>query len=467
MQRKLLFFDDQPLERRDNVERRLGRPRLIPESVYRDPSVDTSWAYPTVFCAPEGGRWRMLYMGYALQGTAGRHLPLVAESDDGLHWRPRDTTADVVLEERRLPHQVGIALSDYGEWSQPFLDERADPAERLKGLVMRGHGSSGETSLWVSAEGLRWKRKEDVRWQEGGPDPVTSACWNELRQTYVLTSRPSGSDRRMAIFETKDWSDFTAPELALAADPLDAPLSEVYGMPVFAYDQYFVALVQLYHTIPQTSGWKFFDGHVDCQLAYSLNGWRFQRSLREPFIANGDPDQPHAGCLYPTSLLSLPDGSIRIYAGACTREHGHHAPGIGSVVAFSLREDGFTFLESRNGVGVVGTRPLLWNGGRLQANVQSQNGCAKVQIVGMDRRPLEGFSFDESIPFSGDDVRWEPAWASGATTESLAGQPVRFEIEMLGTRLYALRGDFRGITQHDASLFHSDGRRPPDRTGFF
>ena len=234
----------------------------------------------------------------------------------------------------------------------------------------------------------------------------------------------------MAIFETKEWSQFTRPEPLLAAAPLDAPLTEIYGMPVFSYDRYFVALIQLYHVIPQGGGWRFHDGHVDCQLAYSRDGWCFQRSLREPFLANGTPDQPHAGCLYPTSLITLPDGSLRIYAGCCRLEHGHHALGIGSIAAFSLRKDGFTYLESLNGIGTVGTRPLLWQGGVLEANVQSQNGYAKVQMGGGDGLALEGMSFAESVPFTGDAVRWKPSWTSGATTETLAGQPLRFEVKL-------------------------------------
>ena len=124
-----MFFDDQPLERRDNVARRLGQPQYIPESLYQDPTVDLSWGYPTVFMAPDSGKWRMLFMGCAFQGQGGRHIPLVAESDDGLHWLPRDTTVGRDLEERLVPHQVNIPLSEYTEWSQPFWDDRAEASE--------------------------------------------------------------------------------------------------------------------------------------------------------------------------------------------------------------------------------------------------------------------------------------------------------------------------------------------------
>ena len=44
----LLFFDDWHLHNRINLERQIGKPKLIPESIFRDPIADSSWGYPTV-----------------------------------------------------------------------------------------------------------------------------------------------------------------------------------------------------------------------------------------------------------------------------------------------------------------------------------------------------------------------------------------------------------------------------------
>ena len=51
--------------------------------------------------------------------------------------------------------------------------------------------------------------------------------WNHVRQSYTFTSRPDWTDRRIAVFETKDWKEFTAPELALQADALDLPPADL------------------------------------------------------------------------------------------------------------------------------------------------------------------------------------------------------------------------------------------------
>ena len=277
------------------------------------------------------------------------------------------------------------------------------------------------------------------------------------------------TDRRIALCETRDWRSFSEPRLAMATDALDTPLAEVYGMPVFPYGRYFVALLWLYHVAPQVEGQSahtFRDGRVDCQLAYSLDGRYFQRGPRAPFIATGEPDQPHHGCVYPTALLALPDGSLRIYAGASVREHGYRDPGLGAIVAFSLRRDGFVYLESAGGRGTVGTRPLLWRGGEMELNAQSPGGTVRVQITDIHGAPLEGFAFEDCAPFRGDDPAWRPAWTSGVTMGTLAGRPLRVEVELTHARLYALRGDLRMLTAFDSSALAEQGLVPPDRPGF-
>jgi hypothetical protein len=264
---------------------------------------------------------RLTYLAwtYGRQRTAA-----LAESEDGLHWSPRDTTREIDLPDRILPNQV-LPLDRFGEWPASFVDDRAAAAERLKGLVVY-HTSKNHcrTRLWVSPDGIYWKLKEGIEWQKVGPDPGTHVFWNHVRQSYTFTSRPDWTDRRIAVFETKDWKEFTAPELALQADALDLPLTEPYGMSVIPYRGWFIGLLWLFHTSPLVKGHsphKFFDGHVDCQLAYSLNGWHWQRGLREPFIPNGPPGEPDCGCVYPSKTVVKEDGSLWIYASACTEEH--------------------------------------------------------------------------------------------------------------------------------------------------
>ncbi len=463
----LLFFDDQRLNLCDRVTRHVGRPQRIAESIYQDPRAHVGWGYPGVFFDEASGKWRMTYLAWAY---GGKRTAALAESDDGLRWRPRDTTTEIELPERALPNQV-LPLDRFGEWPACFVDHRAPAAERIKGLVVY-HTSRNHlaTRLWVSPDGIRWTLKEGVQWQKVGPDPGTHVFWNHVRQSYTFTSRPDWTDRRIGVFETRDWRDFSAPVLALQADALDLPLTEPYGMPVIPYGGMFIGLLWLFHTSPMVNGHsphKFFDGHVDCQLAYSLNGLHWQRGLRDPFIPNGEPGEPDCGCVYPGSTVIEDDGSLRIYASACTEEHGYKSRGTGSILAYRLRRDGFVYLEGNNPPGKIGTRALYWRGGEAELNAQCLgNGQVRVQATDINGKPLPGYGFNDCMPLTGDDTAWTPTWKSGKTLGQQPGKLLRLEVELTNSRLYAVRGDFVPLVAGEAWRFRDEGLIPQPRPGF-
>ena len=465
----ILFFDDQRLNLRDNVVRKLGRPELIEEAIYKDPHGHASNGYPQVFRDERSGRWRMVYQ--IITSLGGHEVAVVAESDDGLRWKPLDTTGEVKFAERVVPHQVH-ELEGLAEWIV-FVDPFAEPAERLKGLrakFQHGIAKPGKTMLLVSPDGVRWRLKEGIEWQNPAPDPPVYVFWNEVRQSYCITTRPDVMDRRLAVMETKDWENFTRPELALQPDALDTPLAEAYGMPVLSYEDYYIGLLWLYHPPPQPvpggALYRYKGGHVDCQLAYSLNGWHFQRGLRDPFIPNGAPGQPDSGSVYPSSMVVDGDGSLLIYASACTHEHARKPPDSGSILAYRLRRDGFVFLESGGGVGVVGTRALYWRGGELELNVQSQGGHVRAQITDHEGVLLEGYRSEECESFTGDNTAWKPVWKGGKTLAALANKTIRVEVELDNARIYAISGDFIPLSAPSCRQFEIHGVVPTPRPGF-
>jgi hypothetical protein len=469
----MLFLDDQPLDRMDNVVRKVGRPQIIPESVYIDPDVNTHFGFPTVFHDEASGKWRMLYQG---RNPGEPNPKLIAESDDGLRWAPRDTTKQIDLPDRKHPHQL-LPLEQYGQWNC-YVDDLGDPAERIKAPVGEGErGLASTARVLVSPDGLSWNVKEDARWHPSPPDPLTSVFRNDVRQSYVITTRPEGGDRRIAVVETKDWKNFTKPELALQTDALDAPLTQTYGMAVIPYDGYYIGLLWLFHCVPEPPI-KYLGGHMDCQLAYSLNGWHFQRGLRDPFIPNGPPGDPDSGTVYPSCMIPKEDGSLWFYASACMLEHGNVPKGdTGSLIAYSLRRDSFAYLESAGGRGTIGTRALFWRGGEAQLNVQGHGGEVRVQVCDPGRvigqnptrsatAPLEGYSFEDCEPFSGDDATWMPAWKNGRTLSQVSGKALRLEVQLDSARLYAIRGDFVQMQGRQSRVFSQDSVIPEPRPGF-
>ena len=472
-EKTLLFFDDEALNQRQNVTRKVGRPFRIEESVFADPSGgNAAWGYPFVWRDAATGRWRMIYQAGNYPNAyrnAGGGVIMLAESPDGIHWQAVDTSAAVTLPGRVTPNQVLPATKGFGHLSGGYEDPRAEPDRRLK-LMTVVCGAENGTALWTSADGVSWRLEEGVHWQKEAPDPPTFAHYNALRNSYVLSSRPDHCQRQIVLFETGDWRTFTpANELVMTADSLDRPLTQVYGMPIFPYEGWYIGLMWLYHC-PATERRDFphiyLGGRSDVQVAYSRNGWHWQRGPREPLLPNGANGEPDAGCLQASSMVRLDDGSLRIYACASRHEHGQIHDGDGYIVAYALRQDGFVCLQSDGGPGWVGTRALYWRGGEARLNVQAQGGWARVQVTDPRGNAIDGYRFDDCQKFQGDSVGWIPEWKDGRRLAELASRPIRLEIELYNASLYAVRGDFLVLNTHQVHLLNSQGKIPVERPGF-
>jgi hypothetical protein len=267
----------------------------------------------------------------------------------------------------------------------------------------------------------------------------------------------------------------------LATDALDTPLAEIYGMVAFPYADKFVGLVWIYHTEP-TSLVKYWEGKTDCHLAYSYNGWHFNRSIRTPFIPNAEPGEYGAGTMRPHSLVVDDDLQIRIYSSASKLEHGYHInPHVGpkrldrgpagegndtgALLMHKLRLDGFYYVESCFGPGMFGTRSLYWQGGEARFNIQSGLET-RVQVTDPVGEVIEGYSYADCLPFTGDALDWSPRWTGGRGLAPFTGQAIRLEVEMNNARIYAIRGDFLPLSGRELRSFMDRGEKPIPRPGF-
>lgn len=465
----LFFFDDWYLAQRQNLVRHVGEPALVPEGTLEDPYVDPAWGYPSVIFDPDSQMWRCLYQG---QAKDGRFVPVVAESHDGIHWELPDLSDRVPIPDRVCQHQL-FGLDQFREWSGPYVDPTAVGTDSwLKGLVASRTSDPGRlgAALVTSPDGIHWQYADDGTWHSHGADPVAHTHWNSYRQTHVISSRPMTNDRRIALHETQDWKAFTEAELILQADALDTPCTEIYGMPVIPYEHMFIGLLWLYHTPPVVEAeQKYLRGKIDCQLSYSHNGWHFQRTVREPFLANSAPGHHGSGCIYPYSIV--PDGdSLRIYSSASKGEHAQirsqPESKQGAILLHSLRRDGFVFLEPEGGFGELVTRLLLLEAGGLEINVSAPTGEVRVQVSDAHGNPIEGYAYDDCLSFSGDATAWTPKWRDGRTLDALQDRVVRIHLTLANGRLYAIRGDFQVQTLSETRRFIEQGVRTPMRQGF-
>jgi len=178
------------------------------------------------------GIWRCLYQGKPRAEPQEPRYPLLLESDDGVRWQAPDLTRAVPLDERRFRNQV-MPVTGSGSGTAT-----STPAPRIRQSASRRWSP---TPPPAPACGPRPTACVGASYREyagaGAPDAPSTAFWNELRNSYVISARPTPHNRprRVAFSETRDWRTFTEPELILTSDALDTPLAEIYGMIVFPY----------------------------------------------------------------------------------------------------------------------------------------------------------------------------------------------------------------------------------------
>ena len=442
------FFDDQPLESRINFNRRLGQARLIRDSEYHDPSdYPLCGGLPSVFWHDERQEYVMIYTLLEPDEIGLGIIQCAAHSTDAVHWEPLDTRGFADYPDRRLFNQV-FPECEGEAWV--YKDERAVPEERYKLFYFRyvfdEPREKGEMhvsdELFVSPDAFHWTKLPGT-WNGNGAEPGIGCCYSPLKRSYIISCRPHWCDRRVCIVETKDWRHFTEPLIAVQTDALDPPLAEAYGMPIFEIEDRTVGLLWILEeplgadkaavgNMIISAG-----GRMAPQLVYSDNGVFYLRSLREPFLRQGDPDSPDYGSLFASSLLKRNDGTWLITAAASACGHGgFRLRGNGSILTYAMTADRWIYLES-NGPGVLQTLDLVINEDMfINAHVY---GSLRFQLVDHAGTPIQGFTYKDCDVFCGNDTHRVLSW-DGKTASALLGQVVKLQITLDGGRLYSIGG---------------------------
>jgi hypothetical protein len=486
-----LFWDLWHLDRGHNIELCQGRPTWRPEATYAD-HVDGLASWPTVYRHKASGRWRMLY--------TARWKPcslMVAESDDGLAFRPLGCENIQPEGDKLAAHHVftlphgsggGVYRDPVAADGFPFkvyAHQQRDPVYR-RALADSGHrwheiakreGNKpymAEEMTLVSRDGLHWETRLDMGWglPDWHPEPPVFGFYNRRYKRHVMTVRPGWGDRRVCIQSTADFHNWSGPELLFQPDPLDAELCELYGMPVFEYERHYVGLLWVFHceTSEPTGGYNRFVGPLDCQLAYSFDGVRFTRGLREPFIPTSPPGEHGSGGIEPSCLVTA-DDEIRIYSSGSKVQHGRNFPArragledFEAILVHTLRKDGFTYLKSKGSWARFVTKPMVLFDGRVTMNAEAPFGEVACQLTDMASQPIEGFTFDDCVPLeSGDALEHPLRWREKRLDEAI-GKVVRLEVRFRDARLYAFRGSFHFLDAQDRALV--DDGKPIDPSLF-
>lgn len=470
--KKNLFFDDNKLFGRDNVVRKYGKPEMV--AVYNDGVTSTD--YPCVFSFRlDNGKYRLLYFA---KGKDFEGMKLFsAISDDGINFSPEQLYDLSENPEKKFSHEV-MTLIEGQEVAYIYEDKYCDnPDERYKLLMGDGSDMANlqiNDTVYTSPDLINWNLKEGCIWGDG-TEPLTSVFYNKKHKTHTIIERSFWGVRYAGYKETKDWETFTKYQPCVNVDSLDERLAEVYGMYAFEYDDMYIGLVQLYRGLNSEYNAKFSNGIIDTQLAYSLDGRYWLRSLREPFISGVDCDwDTKYKMVWVPGMIRCDDGSVNFYASASEFEHGQGFGNLGSgkILVFKMRCDGFISLstDKKDEEASVITREKVWHGGNIHVNLKAEKATMAVYLSGQNvmvggnvlgaSAVIEGFTHEDCVEFSGDSTDWEPQYKSGKKIADLAGKTLVFELKFTNGEVFSFSGDFTDVYNTQAARYREFGILP-------
>lgn len=464
-----LFFDDQKLYRRDGLERKTVCPEILSDSVYYDGLSSTDLRTPFVF-KTDDGKYRMIYQGRLADKS---DYCFIAVSDDGIHFTPEDVSEKVEIENRIAPHE--LFKIEGAEIAEIIEDNKNDPAERYKMLYCDIDGANLKVhgNILASPDLIHWKKLEGEEWNADGAEPISGVFYNKEKECFTIIVRPDWGVRKIGYTDTSDWKTFSSYEKCLQVDSLDEPLCELYGMPSFEYEGYYIGMPLMYSNITGANNSKFHGGTMYAQLAYSFDGHHWLRGPRTPFITglNADSEKIFGyknSMVWPSCALRLDNGDTYIYTSVTKEEHGpaFANPGHGRICIYKVTKDRFIELATaKDCEGIISTRENIWHSGELHINLNCEKATLAVfeskgdDILGY-AHDIEGFSHEDCIPFSGDSTDWIPQFKNGKTLDSLKGKVLIFEIKLQNGSIFSMSGDLSPVMNLQAGRYRKFGIMP-------
>jgi len=483
---KQLLLDETLIESMDGVRIVLARPSCTREALIRpdEPWEIAQGAYVGSYSSVlhDGGRIRVWYFAATQEDKTQRRV-CYAESEDGVHFtKPR-----LDLHEMGGTRANNAVIADPIQGACVWIDPQAEPAQRYRTQAKWGpFPDEPDTRLvfYGSPDGIKWTRTHEVH--IGACDTQNLAFWDECCGRYVLYTREWArfedahlNHRKVRRLESDDLVQWDSERVVWEAEGQDLsawtthtgqPPVDYYGACVFRYpeaDLYLMFAQAFWHwkARPEHERWgakgdpetakaeRLGPAAMDVRLGWSRDGRRFHRCAdRGPWLELGPEGSFDSRRVWALPFPVRMGEELWIYYAGENRDHDgfvdpaadRHLSGIGRAV---MRLDRFACARAGFAGGELVTRPLRFEGKRLELNVDTGGGgWVRVELQDENGRPLEGFSCADSVPANGNSVRLPAVWGSadGPRTDvgPLAPQAVKVRFVMRDCRLYAFQ--FRG-----------------------
>jgi len=311
------------------------------------------------------------------------------------------------------------------------------------------------TVTLVSPDGIHWKVHNVLKNTSGDR---TCFVWNPYREVYALYLRtyhsapaykeraieqkwPSffeGNARAVAIMTSRDFNEWTEPQLLVYPDSNDPDGTQIYGMNVFPYEGKWIGLWQNHRSLADIA-------ILDIGIAHSRDGlnWHRIRSTEHIILPLGEVGQwdrfNQAGS---TSLVQVGDELWFYYSGR-TYRHGEYqgrdnGPGSSQggirIGLATIRLDGFCSMQASFDGGQIITVPLILPKGDLFLNAKANWGEIVVEVLDSNGNVIDGM---KSEPVQSDGIRLPVKWPQGKTFAELAGIEVKLRFTLKNALLFS------------------------------
>jgi hypothetical protein len=393
-------------------------------------------------------RYKMMTKRRGTATSGGRAF--AAFSHDGIHWVDYPGEKSII---RDSCDGNGMVLYDesikkYVNFRRPTIraghniERQAGDIGFPEDCVMRDAGGGRNQS----PEGVGFPSDNDFVRHEEAEDYLhrylRTAPYVDTRalRIYKQSDEGLGCNRRIARTQSDDFIHWTEPEVIIRPDELDPP--RLYTMSVSKYCGVYFGLMQVYNSW----GSRRFPGcpqeseTIDIQLAFSRDGWTWERLANRPvFISRGYVGSFDGGMIGVSNpaFVEYRD-EIRIYYSGNSGSH-NVTNRAGALGVARLPRGRIVARVAGDETGALLTKPFRLDGDRLTVNANAASGLMKVELTDAIGKPIKGFSVDDAVEVRGDSFALPVEWTGERHLGELRGDAVRLRIYMYRTRLYSFQ----------------------------
>lgn len=389
-----------------------------------------------------------------------------AESEDGINWKRLNELQPEHKNELVLPLVDGVFRDGAAIW----LDRETNREdERYKMFVFfREYAQKKQNYAELTYEearyaqrerGVLYKSADGIVWHEVCD---TSPCgdnstffYNPFRKKWVFSLRTFSTidgSRTRGYFEADDffsahwskenivfWSRTDSDDMP---DPELGYPPQLYKLDAVAYESLMLGMFAIFEGPPnevcKTLGRP---KTIDLQLAFSRDGFHWDRSNRIPFLrASRIPGKWDCGYLHSCGGICCVVGDALYFyytawSGQSPRTGMDMYAGASMGLAV-LRRDGFASLDTDEIGGELLTRVFEGSGRWLFVNADATDGCLQAEITDETGVTLSGYEAENCKPVMRNGTCLAVVWKeNNALPKQLSRFRVRFRTR--NTQLYA------------------------------